>query len=68
MGHFIGQRLGYLIVNAIAKRLCVSKSLLEILSMDNGFFFFKFRNLEAVETILEGGSWHMVNRPFFLRK
>lgn len=55
MGHFIGQRLNFLSVNATARRMLGSRGLKDVLSMDNGFFLFKFRNEEAIESILEEG-------------
>lgn len=66
MGSFIGQRLSYLIVNAIKRRTCASKGLIDMLFMENGLFLFKFMSEEAVELILEEEPWHMVNRPVFL--
>lgn len=66
--HFVGQSLSYLIVNAIVRRLWGVGGLLDLLSSNNRFFFFKFKFETAIEKILEDGPWDMVNHRSFLLK
>jgi hypothetical protein len=42
-GHFVDQKLPFLVVNSIANRIWGSLRLLEVLSSDNGFFLKKKR-------------------------
>lgn len=52
MGHFIGRRLSYLIVSSFAKRLWSSEGLVDVMSSENGFFFFKFLASDNLDNIL----------------
>jgi hypothetical protein len=68
VGHFIGQKLSYPAVNAMARRFWGAEGLLDVLSTENGFYFFKFSNGEEVDRVLEGGPWHFASRPIFLKR
>lgn len=68
VGYFIGPRLHYPLVSAIAHKLWDAVGLEEVLSSENGFFFFKFGQMEALELILDRGPWHMANRPLVLKR
>jgi hypothetical protein len=51
--HFVGQKLPYSAVNTLVHRLWSDDSLDELLYAENGYFFFKFRDREAMEWILD---------------
>lgn len=68
VGYFVGSRPPYSAVNATAHKLWGSLGLKDVLSTENGFFFFKFNELEAIYTILEQAPWHVWNRPLSLKK
>lgn len=68
--HFgwLGQKLPYPVVSSIAHKILVKEGLTEVLSSENGFFFFKFAHQEAMSAILEKAPWHMANRPLVLKR
>jgi hypothetical protein len=53
VGHFVGQKLLYPIVNFIAKRIWGSYGLSEVLSSDNGFFLFTFDSIDHATNVME---------------
>uniref|UniRef100_A0A2K1XI89 DUF4283 domain-containing protein n=1 Tax=Populus trichocarpa TaxID=3694 RepID=A0A2K1XI89_POPTR len=68
VGHFMGQKLPYPVVNSIAKRIWSSYGLSEVLSSDNGFFIFNFDSVDHATNVLERAPWHMANRPLVLKR
>jgi len=68
VGHFVGQKLPYPVVNSIAKRIRGSYDLLEVLSLDNGFFIFTFDFVDHATNVLERAPWHMANMPLVLKR
>lgn len=42
--------------------------MIEVLSTEHGFFFFRFGCVEDLDKVLEEGPWHMDNRPLVLQK
>jgi len=68
VGHFVGQKLPYPVVNSIAKRIWGSYGLSEVLSSDNGFFLFTFDSVDHATNLLERAPWHMANRPLVLKR
>lgn len=68
VGYFLGQKLPYTMVNSLAHRLWDELGLEEVLSSDNGFYFFKFENSESLNQVLDRAPWHMANRPLVLKK
>nr|XP_034902021.1 uncharacterized protein LOC118039434 [Populus alba] len=46
VGHFVGQKLPYPVVNSIAKRIWGSYGLSEVLSSENGFYLFTFDSVD----------------------
>lgn len=68
VGHFVGQKLPYPVVNSIAKRIWGSHGLSEVLSSDNGFFLFTFDSVDRATNVLERAPWHMANRPLVLKR
>jgi len=68
VGYFLGQRLAYPAVNSIAQRLWGKLGLEEVLSSDNGFYFFKLKSEENLGIVLDRASWHMANRLLVLKR
>ena len=68
VGHFVGQKLPYPVVNSIAKRIWGFYGLSEVLSLDNGFFLFTFDSVDHATNVLERAPWHMANRPLVLKR
>ena len=68
IGHFMGQKLPYHVVNSIAKRIWGSYGLSEVLSVENGFYLFTFDFVDRVTNVLERAPWHMANRPLVLKR
>ena len=54
VGHFVGQKLPYPVVNTIAKRIW--------------FFIFNFDSVDHATNVLERAPWHMANRPLVLKR
>ena len=68
VGHFVGQKLPYPVVNLIAKRIWGSYGLSEVLSLKNGFYLFNFDSADRATNVLERAPWHMANRPLVLKR
>jgi hypothetical protein len=68
VGHFMGQKLSYPVVNSIAKRIWASYSPSEVLSSKDGFFLFNFDFVDHVTNVLDRALWHMANRPLVLKR
>ena len=68
VGHFLGQKPHYSAVNTLARKLWENDRLEEVLSSENFYFFFKFRDKEAMEWVLDRAPWHLANRPLVLKK
>ncbi len=67
VGYFLGSKLHYAAVNTIAHKIWGKAGLSEVLSSDNGYFFFKFAHREGMDSVLERAPWHMANRPLVLK-
>ena len=57
VGHFMGKRPAFPVVNSIAKKLWCKDGLQEVIAQANGFIFFMFAMEEGLNTILERGPW-----------
>jgi hypothetical protein len=68
VGHFVGQKLPYPVVNSIANKIWSSYGLSEVLSSDNGFYIFNFDSVDHATNVLERAPWHMANRPLVLKR
>jgi hypothetical protein len=68
VGHFVGQKLPYPVVNSIANRIWISYGLSEVLSSDNSFFIFNFDSVDHATNVLERAPWNMANRPLVLKR
>lgn len=68
VGYFIGRKLPFPMVDSIARRLWAKDGLLETISGEHGFFFFRFANEDARRRILDVGNWIFGGQPIFLRQ
>ncbi len=68
VGYFVGPKPSYSAVNATAHRLWDGLGLVEGITEDHFFFFFKFKGTESLDIVLDGAPWHVWNRPLVLKK
>ena len=68
VGHFIGTRLPYSVVNNIARMLWGKEGLTEVLGHENGFFFFRFNTEGGLNAVLDRGPWLFAGRHLVLKK
>ena len=67
VGQFMDKRLPFPVVRSLVNRLWGKKEIPDISITENGLFFFRFRDLEARDWVMESGPWHLAGRPFILR-
>ena len=67
VGQFLDKRLPFPVVRSLVNRLWGKKEIPDISTTENGLFFFRFRDLEARDWVMESGLWHLAGRPFILR-
>ena len=68
VGHFVGPRPAFQVVNSVAKSLWSKDGLQEVIAQANGYSFFKFSEAKGVTSILERGSWFIAGRVIVLKK
>ena len=66
VGYFLG--LPYPTVNTIAQHIWGKSGLEEVLSSDNGFFLFQFKDHDNMCSVMERTLWHMAKKPLVLKK
>ncbi|KAI8558704.1 hypothetical protein RHMOL_Rhmol04G0117600 [Rhododendron molle] len=57
VGHFLEKKVPYLQVRNIVKQIWKKFGIYEVLSNDNGFYFFKFSQENAMRKVIEAGPW-----------
>jgi len=67
VGYFIEKRLPFPVVQNIAKRLWQSQGLIEVLSNNSGFNFFRFESQESMLKVFDEGSYHFAGRQFITK-
>ena len=67
VGQFLDKRLPFPVVRSLVNRLWGKNEIPDISTTENGLFFFRFRDLEAWDWVMESGPWHLAGRPFILR-
>ncbi|XP_052201561.1 uncharacterized protein LOC127807600 [Diospyros lotus] len=67
VGYFIEKRLPFPVVQNIAKRLWQNCGLLEVLSNNSGFYFFRFDSQESMLRVFDEGPYHFAGRPFIIK-
>ncbi|KAJ6304795.1 hypothetical protein OIU78_020371 [Salix suchowensis] len=68
IGFFTGYKLPFHAVNTLAKKAWGSYGLERVLSMDDGFLVFRFREEEVVTDIKEKGPWMFGGKNIILQK
>ncbi|KAL9271013.1 Beta-amyrin synthase-like protein, partial [Drosera capensis] len=68
VGYFVGKRLPFKSVDIAVRKLWNKYGLSEILTDDNGFYYFRVPDAQARLKILDVGMWLMFDRPCFLQQ
>ncbi|KAI0495728.1 hypothetical protein KFK09_022031 [Dendrobium nobile] len=68
VGYSIGPRPTYMSLLNVAKKAWNPKGSLELLSLNDGFFLFKFASPEDYQLAWTGGPWFFFGRPFILQQ
>ncbi|KAL2246085.1 UNVERIFIED_CONTAM: hypothetical protein Sindi_2876700 [Sesamum indicum] len=66
VGYFLGKRPYFHHVKEFA--MSVWSDLVEVTATNNGFFFFQFKTIIAMEDIIKGGPWLFQGQPIVLQK
>ena len=67
VGQFLDKRLPFPVVRSLVNRLWGKREMPDISTTENGLFFFRFRDPEARDWVMDAGPWHLAGRPFILR-
>ena len=67
VGQFLDKRLPFSVVRSLVNRLWGKKKMPNISTTENGLYFFRFRDPEARDWVMDAGPWHLAGRPFILR-
>jgi hypothetical protein len=68
VGQFMDKQLTYFLVKKSVESMWKQYSAVEVFSLDNGMFIFRFQDEATWEEILENKLWHVANNPLILRK
>ena len=67
VGQFLDRQLPFLVVRSLVNRLWGKREMPKISTTENGLLFFRFRDPEARDWVMDAGPWHLAGRPFILR-
>ena len=67
VGQFLDKRLPFPVVRSLVNRLWGKREMPEISTTGNGLFFFRFKDPEARDWVMNAGPWHLAGRPFIVR-
>ena len=67
VGQFLDKRLPFPVVRSLVNRLWGKREMPNISTTENGLFFFRFKDPEARDWVMDAGPWHLAGRPFILR-
>ena len=67
VGQFLDKRLPFPVVRSLVNKLWGKKGMPDISTTENGLYFFRFRDLDARDWVMDSGPWHLAGRPFILR-
>ena len=67
VGQFLDKRLPFPVVRSLVNRLWGKREMSDISTTESGLFFFRFRDPEARDWVMNAGPWHLAGRPFILR-
>ena len=68
VGCFVGGSLPFSAVNNIARKIWTAEGLLDVLTLEKGFFLFRFATETGMRSIMEKGPWLFAGRYMVLRK
>ncbi|KAB5514313.1 hypothetical protein DKX38_028219 [Salix brachista] len=68
IGFFTGCRLPFHAVNVIAKKAWIGYGLEQVLTIEDGFFIFRFKNEEAITDVIEKGPRMFGGKNIILQK
>ncbi|XP_020692280.1 uncharacterized protein LOC110106668 [Dendrobium catenatum] len=68
IGYSLGPRPYYERLLKAMQKLWPLKGSMSLLSMADGFFLLKFSTSEDLESILSGGPWFLLGKPFILQR
>ncbi|KAL0302135.1 UNVERIFIED_CONTAM: hypothetical protein Scaly_3041400 [Sesamum calycinum] len=66
VGYFLGKRPYFHHLNDFVRSIW--PAVREVKATSNGFFFFQFKTVAAMEEVLEGGPWLYLGQPIVLQK
>ncbi|KAK4381150.1 hypothetical protein Sango_2996300 [Sesamum angolense] len=66
VGYFLGKRLYFHHLNNFVHSIWPAVQ--DVKATSNGFFFFQFKTMAAMEKVLEGGPWLYLGQPIVLQK
>ena len=67
VGQLLDKRLPFPVVRSLVDKLWGKKEMLDISTTENGLYFFRFRDPDARDWVMESGPWHLAGRTFILR-
>ena len=67
VGQFLDKRLPFPVVRSLVDKLWGKKEMPDISTTENGLYFFRFRDPDARDWVMEYGPWHLAGRTFILR-
>lgn len=65
-GYFVGTSMDYRVVNANLSKMWRAYGIADITKTNAGLFYFKFKNEEGMNAVLESGPWMINNIPLVL--
>lgn len=68
MGQFLDKALPFFLVKKSVEVLWKNFGELEVFSLENGMFLFRFSNELVCDEVLESKLWYVANKPLILRK
>ncbi|KAK4384323.1 hypothetical protein Sango_3072300 [Sesamum angolense] len=66
IGYFLGKRPYFHHLNEFVRSIW--PAVRDVKATSNGFFFFQFKTMAAMEEVLEGGPWLYLGQPIVLQK
>lgn len=68
VGYFLDRKVNYMTVKSIVCKIWEKFGITDVLSNEDGFYFFLFNNDDAYKRILDSGPWHIGGRLMILKK
>lgn len=68
VGYFVDKKLSFKAANSITDKIWGKYGLIDVLSNEEGFYFFQFDKTGAYREVLEAGPWHFGGRLIMLKQ